>query len=71
MKQQHFSNTKGNFLQRRYGVHLGRRYVLAAASVVFFSVFGYPSIENSTNTLSKSRLPGLEESRISENKNQF
>ncbi|MDH6059201.1 hypothetical protein NWP17_01875 [Chrysosporum bergii ANA360D] len=40
MNRQKLSGVETQFLQRRYGVSLGRRYVLAAASVVLFSVLG-------------------------------
>lgn len=70
MKQQQFRNVKSNFLQRRYGVHLGRRYVLAAASIVILSVFGYSQVESSTEAITKSRLPHSE-SRLSKENSQL
>ncbi|MBS9388828.1 MAG: proteinase inhibitor I4 serpin [Dolichospermum sp. UKL201] len=54
------NSVKTNFLQRRYGVSLGRRYVLAAASVMLLSVFGYSSVDNSNSVFAKSYLPSAE-----------
>ncbi|GAB1543902.1 serpin family protein [Scytonema sp. NUACC21] len=54
------SNARENFLQRRYGVRLGRRYVLAAAGVVFMSVIGCSQISNSTSAYAQSGLPKTE-----------
>ncbi|NMG09298.1 serpin family protein [Brasilonema sp. UFV-L1] len=59
MKQE-FSNARENFLQRRYGVRLGRRYVLAAASVVLMSVIGCSQVNSSTSAFAQSRLPRSE-----------
>lgn len=56
MNRQKLSGMATTFLQRRYGVSLGRRYVLAAASVVLFSVLGYSQVSRSTNSLTKSEL---------------
>ncbi|QOV24768.1 serpin family protein [Anabaenopsis elenkinii] len=56
MNRQKLSGVATTFLQRRYGVSLGRRYVLAAASVVLFSVLGYSQVSRSTNSLTKSEL---------------
>ncbi|MBW4562202.1 MAG: serpin family protein [Mojavia pulchra JT2-VF2] len=60
MNRQKFSSVRENFLQRRYGVSLGRRYVLAAASVVLLGVLGCSQVDSSTGTLAESRLPGSE-----------
>lgn len=57
MNRQKFSGERENFLQRRYGVRLGRRYALAAASVVLLSVLGYSSMDSSTSALAQSPLP--------------
>lgn len=57
MNRQKFSGMKENFLQRRYGVSLGRRYVLAAASVVLLGVLGCSQVNNSTNALAQSGSP--------------
>ncbi|MFW9259144.1 serpin family protein [Nostoc sp. CALU 546] len=57
MNRQKFSDAKENFLQRRYGVSLGRRYALAAASVVLFSVLGCSQVESSKSALAQSNLP--------------
>ncbi|MBE9057746.1 proteinase inhibitor I4 serpin [Sphaerospermopsis sp. LEGE 08334] len=54
MNRHKFIAVQGNFLQRRYGVSLGRRYVLAAASIVMLSVLGYSAVDNNTNLISKS-----------------
>lgn len=60
MNRQKFSGVKDNFLQRRYGVRLGRRYVLAAASVVLFGVLGCSQINSDTSAMAQSRLPNTE-----------
>ncbi|QLE41805.1 serpin family protein [Nostoc sp. C052] len=57
MNRQKFSDAKENFLQRRYGVSLGRRYALAAASVVLFSVLGCSQVDSNKNALAQSSLP--------------
>ncbi|MBG1241091.1 serpin family protein [Nostoc sp. NZL] len=57
MNRQKLSDAKENFLQRRYGVSLGRRYALAAASVVLFSVLGCSQVESNKNALAQSSLP--------------
>ncbi|WP_066384198.1 MULTISPECIES: hypothetical protein [unclassified Anabaena] len=54
------SDVKANFIQRRYAVNLGRRYVLAAASVVFFSVMGYPQVNNTTSAVAETKLSSTE-----------
>lgn len=59
MKQK-FSNARESFLQRRYGVRLGRRYVLAAASVVLMGVIGCSQVNSSTSVFAQSRLPRSE-----------
>ncbi|MEH1826992.1 MAG: serpin family protein [Nostoc sp.] len=51
------SDAKENFLQRRYGVSLGRRYALAAASVVLFSVLGCSQVDSNKSALAQSSLP--------------
>lgn len=55
-----FSHARENFLQRRYGVRLGRRYVLAAAGVVLIGVLGCSQINSSTSALAQSALPESE-----------
>ncbi|MCL6754565.1 serpin family protein [Nostoc sp. CCCryo 231-06] len=57
MNRQKFSDAKENFLQRRYGVSLGRRYALAAASVVLFSVLGCSQVDSKKSALAQSSLP--------------
>lgn len=55
------SNARQNFLQRRYAVSLGRRYVLAAAGVMLMSVIGCSQLSNSNNkALAESPLPQSE-----------
>ncbi len=58
------SNPREIFLQRRYGVKLGRRYVLAAAGVVLMSVLGCSPVngnsKNSTKNLERSRSTASE-----------
>lgn len=56
MNRQKLSGVKNDFLQRRYGVSLGRRYVLAAASVVLFGVLGCSPVNSSTNPLNNPSL---------------
>lgn len=56
--KQNLGSARYRFLQRRYAVSLGRRYVLAAASVMLMGTIGCSQIENSSNsTLSESSLP--------------
>ncbi|NMF64261.1 serpin family protein [Brasilonema octagenarum] len=55
-----FSNAGENFLQRRYGVRLGRRYVLAAASVVLMGVIGCSQVNSSTSAFAQSGSPRSE-----------
>jgi serpin B len=62
-----FSAAQENFLQRRYGVSLGRRYVLAAASVVMLSVFGCSQIANNNNYMTKSPLLSCESKGLPKN----
>jgi serpin B len=57
MNRQKLSDAKENFLQRRYGVSLGRRYALAAASVVLFSVLGCSQVDSNKSALAQSNLP--------------
>jgi serine protease inhibitor len=81
MNRQKFSDAKENFLQRRYGVSLGRRYALAAASVVLFSVLGCSQVESNKSALAQSNLPQSEtplqkktvntDTRIVESSNKF
>ncbi len=44
-----------NFLQRRYAVRLGRRYVMAAASVVIVSMIGCSQLGDGSNAFAQSR----------------
>lgn len=56
--KRNFSNPRQNFLQRRYAVSLGRRYVLAAASVMLMGAIGCSQLNNSNNSaLAQSPLP--------------
>jgi serine protease inhibitor len=57
MNRQKFSDAKENFLQRRHGVSLGRRYALAAASVVLFSVLGCSQVDSNKSAFAQSSLP--------------
>ena len=70
MTGQKFSAVQENFLQRRYAVNLGRRYVLAAASVVLLSVLNYSQVDSNSNLITKSRLSDTE-SQFTKNKNTF
>ncbi len=54
------NSSRIKFLQRRYGVSLGRRYVLAATSVVLMGVLGYSQINSSTSAVAESPLPNTE-----------
>ena len=55
------SNARQNFLQRRYAVSLGRRYVLAAASVMLMGVIGCSQVNSSNNSaLAESQTPKSE-----------
>jgi serine protease inhibitor len=59
MKQK-FSNAREIFLQRRYGVRLGRRYVLAAAGVMLLGVIGCSQVTTDSSALAQSQLPRSE-----------
>ncbi|MEC4818704.1 MAG: serpin family protein [Scytonema sp. PMC 1069.18] len=59
MKQKS-SNTREKFLQRRYGVRLGRRYALAAAGVVLMGFIGYSQPNASTSAFAQPPLLGSE-----------
>ncbi|NWF61458.1 MAG: serpin family protein [Fischerella sp.] len=59
MKQK-FSSAWENFLQRRYAVRLGRRYALAAASVVLMGVIGCSQVNGSTSVFAQSSPPRSE-----------
>lgn len=54
------NSSRTKFLQRRYGVSLGRRYVLAATSVVLMGVLGYSQINSNTSAVAESPLPNTE-----------
>lgn len=49
-----------NFLQRRYGVRLGRRYVLAAAGVMLMGVIGCSQVNTSTSAFADTSMPSSE-----------
>ncbi|MEH1870411.1 serpin family protein [Nostoc sp.] len=57
MNPQKYNSMRENFMQRRYGVSLGRRYAMAAASVVLCSVLGYSQIDSNKSALAQSGLP--------------
>ncbi|MFB2770349.1 serpin family protein [Pelatocladus sp. BLCC-F211] len=59
MKQK-FGNAWENFLQRRYAVRLGRRYALAAASVVLMGVIGCTQVNSNTKVFAQSSVPSSE-----------
>ncbi len=60
MKQK-LNNARQNFLQRRYAVSLGRRYVLAAAGVMLMGVIGCSQLSNGNNSaLAESQVPQSE-----------
>jgi serpin B len=68
MKKQHLRGERENFLQRRYGVRLGRRYALAAASFVLLGVFGCPQIDNGQNMTSAAIASSLDANLSPENR---
>ncbi len=53
-------SSRQNFLQRRYGVRLGRRYALAAASVVLMSVIGCSGLNHNNSAAAESQQPRTE-----------
>lgn len=59
MKQK-FGSPWEKFLQRRYAVRLGRRYALAAASVVLMGVIGCTQVEGNTKVYAQSGVPRSE-----------
>ncbi|WP_375499375.1 serpin family protein [uncultured Nostoc sp.] len=56
MNPQKYSSMRENFMQRRYGVSLGRRYAMTAASVVLCSVLGYSQVDSNKSVLAQSGL---------------
>lgn len=59
--KRNLSNARQKFLQRRYAVSLGRRYVLAAASVMLMGVIGCSQLNNTNNSaLAESQAPRTE-----------
>ncbi|MBV6623637.1 MAG: serpin family protein [Rivularia sp. (in: Bacteria)] len=59
--KQNLNNARQNFLQRRYAVSLGRRYVLAAASVMLMGVIGCSQLNNNNNrAFAQSQAPQSE-----------
>ncbi|MBW4643896.1 MAG: serpin family protein [Goleter apudmare HA4340-LM2] len=62
MNGQKLSGERENFLQRRYAVRLGRRYALAAASVVLLGVLGCSQVNSNTSALAQSRMSETESS---------
>lgn len=57
MNHQDFSRTQARFLQRRYAISLGRRYVsTVAASVIILGLGGYSKLD-STNSVVARDLP--------------
>jgi serpin B len=70
MKHQKFSGVREKFLQRRYGVRLGRRYALAAASFVLLGVFGYPQIDSGQN-ITPSAVTSNSDTNLSTENGQF
>ncbi|AKG22396.1 serpin family protein [Calothrix sp. 336/3] len=59
MKQK-IGHTWENFLQRRYGVRLGRRYALAAAGIVLMGVLGCSSVTDNQSAVAQPSLPASE-----------
>ncbi len=56
--KRNFNNARQTFLQRRYAVSLGRRYVLAAASVMLMGAIGCSQLSNSNSSaLAESQAP--------------
>ncbi len=55
--KQNKTNAREIFLQRRYGVRLGRRYALAAAGVVLMGMFGCSAINGDNSAVAESRQP--------------
>jgi serine protease inhibitor len=59
MKQKK-TNAREIFLQRRYGVRLGRRYALAAAGVVLMGMLGCSTINDDNIAVAESHQPRTE-----------
>ncbi|MBD2433368.1 MULTISPECIES: serpin family protein [Fischerella] len=59
MKQK-FGSSWEKFLQRRYAARLGRRYALAAASVVLMGVIGCTQVDGNTKVYAQSGVPRSE-----------
>lgn len=56
---------KPSFLQRRYAIRLGRRYVSAAASVLLLGLIGYSKV-TSTNAVVAQSLLSEQQSQITD-----
>jgi serpin B len=56
MNHQEFSRINARFLQRRYAIRLGRRYVSTAASIILVGLCGYSTL-NSSNSVTAQSLP--------------
>ena len=59
MNRQEF-NQKANFLQRRYGIRLGRRYVSTAASVIILGISGCSKLDSINSSVAQA-LPNQQQ----------
>lgn len=66
MNQLEFSRTKANFLNRRYGIRLGRRYAIAAAGAILVGVLGCPNLNNNDSAVAQSLPVQRQESPTTE-----
>jgi serine protease inhibitor len=62
MNQGNKQGLREKFLQRRYGVRLGRRYVLAATSVILMGVLSCSQFNNNDSVTAQSNLPSSKSS---------
>jgi serpin B len=60
MNSQKSQQSRENFLQRRYGVSLGRRYVLATAGVFLMGLLGCSKASEVNSAIAESRPPRQE-----------
>lgn len=63
MKPEKSTSVRANFLNRRYAVQLGRRYILAAAGMVFVSLMGCTQVKYDNSTVAEAGPPPQQTSR--------
>lgn len=64
MNKLEFSNVRASFLQRRYGVRLGKRYAIAAAGVILLSLIPIHHKKASLNGLESYDERGVDRGEL-------